>query len=401
MKVKYLILGAGPSGLSFANALLNKGEKDFLLLEMEDEVGGLCRSKNVDDAPLDIGGGHFLDVRRPEVCRFLFDFMPEKEWRKYNRDSRIRFSEYELHHPFEANIWELPEDVQNIFLDSIAEAGCNIGKPIPEKFVEWISWKLGDKIASTYMLPYNKKMFGDNLNQLGTYWLDKLPNTSYEQTIESCRQKKAFGTQPGHAVFYYPKEYGYGELWLRMGKALSDKLKTGERVKAIDFDRTAVALTDGSEITAEYIVTTIPWKSVDLIGAPDVIKQNAKKLIHTSIEVTYHKEDMDTHAQWIYYPDENLYYHRILVRKNFYEGARGYWTETRSERFAGVKAECNYHSEYAYPVNTIDKPEAIGSILDFAADCRVYGLGRWGEHSHYNSDASVERAINLANKLLV
>lgn len=26
------------------------------------------------------------------------------------------------------------------------------------------------------MLPYNKKMFGDELNELGTYWLEKLPN---------------------------------------------------------------------------------------------------------------------------------------------------------------------------------------------------------------------------------
>ena len=89
-KVKYLILGAGPSGLSLGRKLLDKGEKDFIILEKEDTVGGLCRSETVDGKPLDIGGGHFLDVRRPLVCDFVFRFLEEKEWNSFDRDSRIR-----------------------------------------------------------------------------------------------------------------------------------------------------------------------------------------------------------------------------------------------------------------------------------------------------------------------
>lgn len=76
-KYKYLILGAGPAGLTFANLLLQNGEESFLVIEKENEAGGLCRSHEVDGAPLDIGGGHFLDVRRPDVNEFLFRFMSE------------------------------------------------------------------------------------------------------------------------------------------------------------------------------------------------------------------------------------------------------------------------------------------------------------------------------------
>ena len=399
MKVKFLILGAGPSGLCFAESLLRNGESDFVLLEKENEAGGLCRSKNVDGAPLDIGGGHFLDVRRPLVCELLFSFMPQDEWRQYERDSRIRFDEYELHHPFEANIWELPEDKQKLFLDSIAKAGCNTDKEIPDKFVDWIYWKLGDAIADTYMLPYNRKMFGDNLNELGIYWLDKLPNTSYEETLRSCRERRAFGTQPGHAKFFYPVKYGYGEVWKRIGDNLGDKLCLNEPVKTIDFEKREVLLDGGRTVSADYIVVTVPWKSMTFLGAPESVKGAVSQLIHTSIEVTYHPEDMDTDAQWIYYPDEKLDYHRILVRKNFYEGAKGYWTETRTERFKGEGFNESFHMEYAYPVNTLAKPQAMRKILDFAERHNVFGLGRWGEHSHYNSDAAVERAVRLAEKL--
>ncbi|MBR6452182.1 MAG: NAD(P)-binding protein, partial [Lachnospiraceae bacterium] len=92
--MKYLILGAGPAGLTVANRLLQKGEQDFLVLEKEDSAGGLCRSAEVDGSPLDIGGGHFLDVRNPKVLDFLFPFMDRSEWDMYERDSKIDINGY-------------------------------------------------------------------------------------------------------------------------------------------------------------------------------------------------------------------------------------------------------------------------------------------------------------------
>ena len=62
--MKYLILGAGPSGLTFANKLKELGENDFLVLDRNPSAGGLCRSTDVDGSPLDIGGGHFRDVTK-------------------------------------------------------------------------------------------------------------------------------------------------------------------------------------------------------------------------------------------------------------------------------------------------------------------------------------------------
>ena len=85
--MRYLILGAGPAGLTVANKLKELGITDFVVLEREGTAGGLCRSVEVDGSPFDIGGGHFLDVRRPTVNDFLFKFMPEEEWDKYNRDN--------------------------------------------------------------------------------------------------------------------------------------------------------------------------------------------------------------------------------------------------------------------------------------------------------------------------
>ena len=96
---EYVVLGAGVSGLTFAATLKRNGVDSVLVLEKEEEVGGLCRSMNVDGAALDIGGGHFLDVKNQEVLDFVFQYMGLDEWKKHNRISKIesKYSTIDYH----------------------------------------------------------------------------------------------------------------------------------------------------------------------------------------------------------------------------------------------------------------------------------------------------------------
>ena len=396
--MKYLIIGGGPSGLTLANSLINNGKDDVLVLERNEEAGGLCRSKNVDGSPLDIGGGHFLDVKNKRVLDFVFDFMPVDEWDRYTRDSRIVVNDNLIGSPIEANIWQMKLEDQVEYLKAIAVAGCNLNVEMPEKFVDWIYWKLGEKIADDYMIPYNKKMFGENLDSLGTYWLNKLPNVSFDETLISCLERKAYGTQPGHAEFYYPKKYGYGEVWLRMAERLKDKIIYNEKAVTLDLDNKCV----NDKYEADIIINTAPWDAFDEIkGLPENLKNNIKDLKHSSIVIDYIPENVNNEAQWIYYPDSSLDYHRILVRHNFCPNSKGYWTETNLDRFNKEKSkEGNYFiMDYAYPLNTIGKPEKMKQLLEYTKSKGVIGLGRWGEWQHYNSDVVVNLALECADKI--
>lgn len=399
--VKYLILGAGPAGLTFARKLMDHGETSFLVLEKEKCAGGLCRSAEVDGSPLDIGGGHFLDVRRPAVNDFLFRFMPREEWQLFERDSRISIAGKLIGHPFEANIWQMDMDDQVEYLASIAKAGCNSGEPMPERFVDWIKWKLGERIAEDYMLPYNQKMFADDLNDLGTYWLEKLPNVSFEETLRSCLARRPYGEQPGHASFYYPVKYGYGEVWLRMAESMKDHILYEKDVYGIHIEKREVLAHPSEVYRADNIVTTIPWPVfTDISGMPEELTEDLGRLKTSAVEIRYVPEQLETEAQWIYIPDPELPYHRILIRHNFCQGSKGYWLETRQERTDRYEDD-NYHylNQYAYPLNTIGKPRIMEKVLEYTKARHVYGLGRWGEHSHYNSDLVVELAIRLEEEL--
>lgn len=394
---RFVILGAGPSGLSVAIALLNLGVplSQLVVLEKESDAGGLCRSREVDGFPLDTGGGHFLDVRRKEVLEFLFRFMPRVEWAQFDRVSKIRLRGTEVDHPLEANLWQFPMEVQVDYLESIAQAGCVRGESMPKSFAAWIEWKLGARIAQEYMLPYNRKIWSMDPDDLGTYWLHKLPDVSFRETLQSCLEGRALGSLPAHGTFLYPKEHGYGEVWRRMGEVLGDALVTDCPVEHIDLNTRTV----NGRWQAQTIISTIPWTQwPGYCELPPNIAAAISQLQNASIDVDYYSKTLDNPSHWIYEPDERVSYHRLLLRSNFVRGARGHWTETNSRR-SSVLPEVRFHNEYAYPVNTLGKPEIVDRILSWAASLGIVGLGRWGRWDHMNSDVAVAEALQSANKL--
>ena len=394
-RVKYLILGAGPSGLAFAHTLLGRGEDSFVVLEREAEPGGLCRSREVDGAPLDIGGGHFLDIRRKEVLALLFSFMPESEWNRFERVAKVRVRGVEVDHPLEGNLWQLPLEAQADFLESIARAGSVAGAKMPEKFEDWIRWKLGNRIADEYMLPYNRKIWSMDVNLLGTYWLYKLPDVSFRETLLSCLSRKAQGSLPAHGVFLYPKKHGYGEVWRRMGIALGERLQCTTPVTEINLSSKTV----NGTFQADWIVTTIPWSVWRRASAvPAEVTKMMGDLVHIGVDVDYQPVAPMGNAHWIYEPDEKLGYHRILCRNNFCLGSRGVWTETNVAR-SGPANNFRHRNDYAYPVNTPGKPAAVDAIQKWARSARVLPVGRWGTWEHMNSDVAVSEAIAAAEKL--
>ena len=394
--VRFCILGAGPSGLSFGRELMRNGVDSFVILEAESVPGGLCRSEIVDGFPIDIGGGHFLDVKRKVVLDFLFEIMPETEWNRFLRVARLRIRNQEIDHPIESNLWQLPIDDQVEFLVSIAHAGCVKGTKEPEKFDEWIKWKFGELISNEYMLPYNEKIWSIPIQEIGAYWLYKLPSVSFRETIKSCLKKQPQGILSAHGAFYYPKHYGYGEVWRRMGCELGERLRLNCPVTAIDTDHRVI----NRSIKTDMIVNTIPWSTWLRIGAiPRNFQREINQLKYASIDVDYHPDNVDSKAHWIYEPSNKISYHRLLLRPNFIDGAHGHWTETNVER-SPQTTEFRHRNIYAYPINTIGKPEIVERILTWSKRKNILPLGRWGLWEHMNSDVAVQKAIEAARNVV-
>ena len=65
--VKYLIIGAGISGLTFANY----ADGDYLIIEKEKEVGGYCRTIKKKDYVWDYAGISSILVQMNSKRNFL------------------------------------------------------------------------------------------------------------------------------------------------------------------------------------------------------------------------------------------------------------------------------------------------------------------------------------------
>ena len=74
MKTKYLIIGAGISGLTFANY----ADGDYLIVEKESEVGGYCRTFKNKEYVWDYAG-HFFHFKNEEFKQKFLDNMPEED----------------------------------------------------------------------------------------------------------------------------------------------------------------------------------------------------------------------------------------------------------------------------------------------------------------------------------
>jgi protoporphyrinogen oxidase len=100
----YLIIGGGLTGVSTGRLLQQKGINNFIILEAESEAGGLCRTKMIGDHVLDIGGGHFLCSKYPEVYDFIFSHLPSSEFNIFPRVSKIILDKNIIDYPVESNL---------------------------------------------------------------------------------------------------------------------------------------------------------------------------------------------------------------------------------------------------------------------------------------------------------
>ena len=88
-RTRYLIVGAGVSGLAFADWL---HDEDYLLVEAEDGIGGYCRTVERDGFVWDYSG-HFFHFRDPAIERYLVDRMEAQRVLRVERDSRIWYAD--------------------------------------------------------------------------------------------------------------------------------------------------------------------------------------------------------------------------------------------------------------------------------------------------------------------
>ncbi|MGI6395222.1 MAG: protoporphyrinogen/coproporphyrinogen oxidase [bacterium] len=319
--VKTVILGAGLSGLSAAYHL--KGE-DFVVIEKENHVGGLCTSEHVDGFIFD-QTGHWLHMKDERV-KSLFKSLFNNDFVEIERKTFVFSHGVFTLYPFQSNTFGLPPEVVKECLLGFIEAQYENDKSkAGENFYEWCLAHLGRGISKHFMIPYNTKIYTVHPKDYSSHWCDYyIPKPTLEQVIEgavTAPEQKNIGY---NASFKYPKSGGIGELPKRLfEKCEKEKFLFNTEPVEINSDEKIIVLSNGETIKYENLISSIPLKdflSLQSGLAKEWSQKIFKKLKIASVSylnVALNRKPAHE-GHWFYIPEEKFFPYRIGSFSNIY-----------------------------------------------------------------------------------
>lgn len=310
-----LIVGAGLAGLSTGFHLRGR---DYLVVEQEGEIGGVCRTAEVAGFTID-RTGHYLHLKSDYVRGLLDDLLPG-QLVSHSRRAAISLQGRLLPYPFQRSFHLLSPEVAEECRRGLEAARAHPPADPPRSFADWIAASFGEGIGRHFMVPYNRKLWRCELGELTCEWVGPYVPPA---TLNGANGHGANG--PGarpvgyNATFCYPREGGIACLPRALAKEVSPLwLRSG--LLDVDLPRRIATLTDGTRLCFTHLISTIPLPGLlrRLHGLPRALKEGAGQLRHISVlnvNLGVRRAGI-TDQHWIYFPDPALPFHRVGIPTN-------------------------------------------------------------------------------------
>jgi protoporphyrinogen oxidase len=321
--VDYLVVGAGVSGLSFANwlreeaAARGRPAPELLVLEAEAEAGGYCRSVHQAGFVWDYSG-HFFHFRRPEIEAWLRARMPGADIGSVTRRSFIRYRGRDIDFPFQKNIHQLDRDD---FIDCLyglyfrGEGGAAGGA---RSFKQMLEQRLGAGICERFLVPYNEKLYACDLDALDPDAMGRFfPHADVADIVRNMKQPDNAGY---NATFTYPRGGAIEYVRALLRDLPPGAVSLGEPLVALDLAG-QVATTSTRRIRYRRLVSSLPLPRLcgmaGLAHDAGAFSWNRVAVFNLGFD---RKGARDVH--WIYFPDRELCFYRVGFYDNIHDGDR-------------------------------------------------------------------------------
>ena len=310
------VLGAGPAGLT-AGYLLARQGLPVLVLEAEDQVGGLAKTVVRDGFRFDLGGHRFF-TKSDEVRRLWHEVLDEDFLRR-PRMSRIYWNGHFLDYPLRGR-----EVVRKLGPVELVRASLSYAwaRAIPfrreETFEQWVSNHFGRRLFELFFRSYTEKVWGVPTSEIRAEWAaQRIKNLSPLTAVRAM----VFGNS-GDAVtslidqFHYPR-LGPGQMWERMSDEIvaaggEVRLDTPVRRLEVEAGRVVEVGWDGGAVRPSAVISSLPLRN--MVGmtdptAPDGVLRAAQGLRYRDfLTVALVLEADDP------FPDNWIYIHEPAVR---------------------------------------------------------------------------------------
>src|SRR3954453_19696255 len=216
----FVVIGAGPAGLT-AGYLLAKAGRKVIVLEADDQVGGIAKTVvDPDGYRFDLGGHRFF-TKNQEVDDLWHEIMGD-EFLKRPRMSRIFWRGRYLDYPLKGTdvIRKLgPVEVVRCGLSYLWAAVKPKGAE--ENLEQWVSNRFGKRLYQHFFKGYTEKVWGVPCTEIRAEWAaQRIKGLSFFSAARA-----AFFGNKGNKIkslidkFNYPR-YGPGQLWDAMAREI-------------------------------------------------------------------------------------------------------------------------------------------------------------------------------------
>ncbi|KRE83800.1 LPS biosynthesis protein [Paenibacillus sp. Soil766] len=414
LKVKYLIIGAGVSGLGFANFIR---DDNFLVLEKESEPGGYCRTIYKDGFIWDFAG-HFFHFANPELKEF-FNLKINKEDVIYKKKiTKIYYKGEYIDYPFQKNIHQLSKEE---FIDCLYDLSIKEEKDRYLSFQDMLYGKFGKSITEKFLKPYNEKLYACDLNDLDADAMGRFfPYANLKDVIQNMKLEE---DNSYNQEFLYPKKGAITFINALLEGLDPEKILLNQEITQIDIDK-KVAKTKDLEIQYEYLVNSSPFDRLIEMIDKNEYSRNKTKYTYNKVLVLnlgFNKKSAIKNMHWVYVPDKETNFYRIGFYDNILDSDRlsmyieiGY----RSNEEVNIDYQLNLTLKNLKRMGIIDNHElvAYSSIVMIPAyihiseegqrvkenkkkeltQKNIYTIGRYGDWKYCSIEDSITDAINLA-----
>lgn len=327
MRTEVLVVGAGISGIAFAQAL---HADHYLVLEASDDVGGYCRSFRREGFVWDCSG-HFFHFRHPEIEAELVRRIGPSHVRRVTRSAKVLFKDRLIDFPFQRHIDQLPHED---FLECLSGLVSHV-EVDPVDFRQLLYSRFGKGICEKFLLPYNEKVYATDLARLDVHAMGRF--FPYADTADILAGLGAPSPPTYNSTFTYP-DAGAAEFVRALRQDIApDKICLDEPVVHIDLRR-RLAHTSRRTIAYDALVSTVPLPNLlaftGLPHNPEIYTHNKVLVFNLGFD---RKGPTDVH--WIYVPDPEICFYRL----GFYDNV---WPSERMSLYVevGLPAEAELDS---------------------------------------------------------
>lgn len=413
--MKIAVLGAGLTGLELGRNLKELG-KDFVILEKEPQIGGLCRTNKTGRFHWDFAV-HAMYSRNKTVTDHFRSLPLDYEY--LNRNVKIfHRDKFILDYPFEIGIKNLP------LLDKLECIGSYLAAHMKDakqysNLEDLIYQHFGKGIAKHFMVPYNNKIWNCKLSEISyelvSLRIDPPPFIDFILSVLG----KNVSARTYQEKFIYPKK-GIQELINYTAKGIEDNILLNWDVEKLVKNNGIWTIISGSgmRIEADTVISTIPLveilKKIDIEGVKkeyNLFKWNNTFFVMIGLKNGYNFNVIgDCH--WVFFKEKEVFYRTTLMHNFSAEFAPALVAEitqkgdilNKSEEEIknlvikdliqkGIIGSINQIEaadikliQYTYPIPTVGLKEIKENIRNVLEKHNLFLLGRNGNWDYLNMD---------------